>query len=63
MYLKVGTRELQPQTFDNNQFVCKVFVYVPVFNFSNFHLPYFLKSLSFTPKLAAAVAPLERRLC
>ena len=33
MYLKVGARELQHQTFGNNQFVWKVFVYVLVFNF------------------------------
>ena len=35
----------------------------PSLTFSNFHLPCFLKSLSLTPKFAAAVAPPARRLC
>ena len=34
----------------------------PSLTFSDFHLPCFLKSLSLTPKFAAAVAPPARRL-
>ena len=35
----------------------------PSLTFSDFHLPCFLKSLSLTPRFAAAVAPPARRLC
>ena len=35
----------------------------PSLTFSDFHLLCFLKSLSLTPKFAAAVAPPARRLC
>ena len=35
----------------------------PFLTFSDFHLLCFLKSLSLTPKFAAAVAPPARRLC
>ena len=33
MYLRVDVRELQPETFGNNQFVWKIFVCVPIFYF------------------------------